>query len=411
LTLVFPFFQPREGIMSTLARVLRKQLADTIGAAREIAEEAAADAIRRLGVTDDEAPAYLTPEDKALRVRLRAHARTLGDGWSAEKKRLLTTKHLEDEAAYEVWHRMLFGRFLVERGLLIHPELGEPIDPKELPDLAREEGLSDPWALVERFAAPSLPAVFKPNDPVLAMTLDPALAKRLRDLVAALPCEVFTADDSLGWTYQFWRTAEKEAVNKAGGKIGAAELPAVTQLFTEPYMVKFLLHNTLGAWWAGKILSANPDLARDVADEQSLRDACALGGVTWDYLRFVRDGDKGSWRPAAGTFPGWPSRAAEITYCDPCCGSGHFLVEAFAILAAMRQREEELSGADAARAVLRDNLHGLEIDGRCVQIAAFNVALAAWKVAGGPVVLPRPHIAWVGAPERVNDFDTSGFGI
>jgi hypothetical protein len=47
---------------------------------------------------------------------------------------------------------------------------------------------------------------------------------------------------------------------------------------------------------------------------------------------------------------------------------------------------------------LRDNLHGLEIDGRCVQIAAFNIALAAWRLAGGPMTLPVPHIAWVGAP-------------
>jgi hypothetical protein len=104
------------------------------------------------------------------------------------------------------------------------------------------------------------------------------------------------------------------------------------------------------------------------------------------------------WRPAAGTFAGWPRRAADITYCDPCCGSGHFLVEAFAILATLRRAEEGLPPAEAARAVLRDNLHGLEIDGRCVQIAAFNVALAAWRLADGPVNLPVPHVAWVGAP-------------
>ena len=53
--------------------------------------------------------------------------------------------------------------------------------------------------------------------------------------------------------------------------------------------------------------------------------------------------------------------------------------------------------ADAVPAVLRDNLHGLEIDGRCVQIAAFAVALTAWRI-GGWQTLPLPHIAWVGAP-------------
>jgi hypothetical protein len=97
--------------MSTLDRALRKKLSDTIIIARQVAEEAAKDAVRRLGIIEDEAPAYLAPDQKALRVRLRAHARTLGDEWNAEKKKLLTTKQLENEAAYEIWHRMLFGRF------------------------------------------------------------------------------------------------------------------------------------------------------------------------------------------------------------------------------------------------------------------------------------------------------------
>ena len=52
---------------------------------------------------------------------------------------------------------------------------------------------------------------------------------------------------------------------------------------------------------------------------------------------------------------------------------------------------------EAVAAALKDNLFGLEIDGRCVQIAAFAVALTAWKL-GGFQALPTPHIAWVGAP-------------
>src|SRR5258706_6875955 len=56
-----------------------------------------------------------------------------------------------------------------------------------------------------------------------------------------------------------------------------------------------------------------------------------------------------------------------------------------------------MAPADAVAAVLRDNLHGLEIDGRCVQIAAFAVALSAWRICGWQT-LPLPHIAWVGAP-------------
>ena len=129
-----------------------------------------------------------------------------------------------------------------------------------------------------------------------------------------------------------------------------------------------------------------------------------MPGIEWTFLRFVRE--EGTWRPAAGTFPGWPKRAAEIAVMDPCCGSGHFLTEAFAILAALRTAEERLAARDAAAAVLRDNLFGLEIDGRCVQIAAFAVALTAWRLAGQPYALPVPHIAWVGQPLAIgrNEF-------
>lgn len=242
-----------------------------------------------------------------------------------------------------------------------------------------------------------LPAVFRIDDPVLALDLDPVHTQKLHRLVTELDAEVFEAEDSLGWTYQFWRAAEKQAVNDSGVKIGADELPAVTQLFTEPYMVRFLLHNTLGAWWAGKVLAANPVLAQTAVDEDALRATCSLPDYSFEMLRFVREGEDGPWRPAAGTFPGWPKEAKAITMLDPCCGSGHFLTEALAILTALRQVEERHSAAEAVGAVLRENLHGLEIDGRCVQIAAFAVALTAWRI-GGWQTLPLPQIAWVGAP-------------
>ncbi len=395
--------------MTILSKPLRRQLETAIRQAREIAEAAAKEAIARIGVADAEAPLHLSDDNKALRRRLRAHGRTLGD--TRDAAGAMTTARLQDAAAYEIWHRMLFGRFLVERGLLIHPDLGAAISVAELRELAQEEGAADEWALAEQYAAPGLPGVFKPDDPVLSLPVAPEFSQRLRTVLSGLPEDVFNADDSLGWTYQFWRASEKEAVNLAGGKIGATELPAVTQLFTESYMVKFLLHNTLGAWWAGKMLALDSGLARDAADEDALREACALPGVTWEFLRFVRDYDeKGLWRPAAGTFSDWPVRAADITYCDPCCGSGHFLIEAFAILAALRRQEEGLASGEVAVAVLSDNLHGLEIDGRCVLIAAFNVALAAWKLAGAPIPLPSPHIAWVGAPPPMSRTEMAALG-
>src|SRR5271157_3168765 len=146
--------------MTILTKPLRRQLENAIKQAREIADDAAKEAIARMGVAEAEAPAHLSDNNKALRRRLRAHARTLGD--TRDAVGAMTTARLQDATSYEIWHRMLFGRFLVERGLLIHPELGATISVAELRDLAPEEGAADEWALAERYAAPGLPGVFKP---------------------------------------------------------------------------------------------------------------------------------------------------------------------------------------------------------------------------------------------------------
>ncbi len=177
---------------------------------------------------------------------------------------------------------------------------------------------------------------------------------KLEKLLASLPEAVFTASDALGWVYQFWQSKKKDEVNRSEVKIGADEIAAVTQLFTEPYMVEFLLHNTLGAWWAGKKLA--PKDAASAKTEDELRRKFSLPGVGWEYLRFTRgaDGKSGPWRPAAGTFDGWPKNAAELKVLDPCCGSGHFLVAALHHLAPIRMAEEGLNAREAVDAVLRE---------------------------------------------------------
>lgn len=219
-----------------LPTALRRALEQTVKDARLTAEEGARDAIRRLGVADSKPPSYLNDDEKELRRHLRAHARVLGDAFEKSDE-TQETKRLVEATAYAHWHRMLFARFLAERGLLRNPEFDVPVSLEDCLELAKEEGLTDPWTIAERYAALMLPAVFRIYDPVLSIGLDPVQTQILHRLVTALDVEVFQTDDSLGWTYQFWRAAEKDAVNRSGAKIGADELPAVTQLFTEPYMV------------------------------------------------------------------------------------------------------------------------------------------------------------------------------
>ena len=101
--------------------------------------------------------------------------------------------------------------------------------------------------MAARFAHRMLPQVFRPDHPVFEVQFAREYRLKLEGSVEGLPAEVFTATDALGWVYQFWQTKKKDEVNRSEVKIGADELPAVTQLFTEPYMVEFLLHNSSGS--------------------------------------------------------------------------------------------------------------------------------------------------------------------
>ncbi|HEX6036130.1 MAG TPA: N-6 DNA methylase, partial [Anaerolineales bacterium] len=338
----------------------------------------------------------MSVDQRQLRNRLRARGRAIGD------KREIRTgnqdiKHLIELAAYEHWHRLLFTRFLTENNLLITDEAhgSVPVTLEECEELAPGLGARDGLDLACRFASLTLPGVFRRDDPVLELQLALNDQVELRKLLADLPSECFRADDALGWTYQFWQAQRKKEVDKSGIKIGADELSPVTQLFTEDYMVEFLLHNTLGAWWAGKLGPIHAATEQEARAQAALSSRDGVPAITWNYLRFLQDEATGTWSPAAGSFDRWPRAASLIRLLDPCMGSGHFLVFALPILVRLRIEEEQLSAEAAMVAVLKDNIHGLELDERCTQIAAFNVALTAWKLAGYQA-LPSLHIACSG---------------
>lgn len=382
--------------MIFLEKSLRNELTRTVLAARRLAEDAASKALHALGVEEPDAPGHLDNFGRLLRIRLRVQARQLGDQETRQKNGYQEIWHLTEKIAYDHWHRLLFARFLAENNLLISPEHGVGVSLFDCEELAPALGLRDGWDVAANFAARMLPQIFRSDDPAGNLIFAPEDRVALRKLVIDLPRDIFLADDALGWVYQFWQAQRKEEINKSGDKIGADEIAPVTQLFTEDYMVLFLLHNTLGAWHAAKVLAAMPAEDLKLIDEAGLRQVCALPGANWEYLRFVKDEDTGCWRPAAGNFASWPKIAKELRLLDPCMGSGHFVSAELSILVAMRVAEEGLSVADAVEAVLSKNLFGLEIDPRCTQIAAFNLALAAWKLIGQHQKLPQLNLACCG---------------
>jgi hypothetical protein len=380
----------------SLAKDLRKLLERTTAAARVLAESACRAALENLAVHEKEYRAHMSVEQRLLRNRLRARGRALGDRRD-ERSGIQDIRYLMELAAYEHWHRLLFTRFLTENHLLITDEVNGsvPVTLEECEELAPELRARDGLDLACRFAGLILPGVFRRDDPVLDLPVALNDQVELRKLLATLPVEVFQADDSLGWTYQFWQAQRKKEVNDSSKKKGANELSPVTQFFTEDYMVEFLLHNTLGAWWAGKRGPIQADSEEEARAYAALLSSEGVPAISWTYLRFVQDETARTWLPAAGTFDGWPKAAALIRLLDPCMGSGHFLVFALPLLVRLRMEEEKLSAQAAVVASLKDNIHGLELDERCTQIAAFNVALTAWKLAGYQV-LPSLNLACSG---------------
>ena len=322
------------------------------------------------------------------------------------------------------------------------------------------EGYAELLRLVFEEWALDLPGLF---GEVGLSGLVPVPAATLRAAVEALEdpalAPAWTDDTTLGWVYQFWNDPDREALDKKirnRGKIENHELAAKTQLFTDRYMVEWLLQNSLGQVWFG-ICARNgwtPEVvqpreggaggpqgtldrleaaraewrAKREAGEVDLEALMPLPGAErpdlgdleqeerWKYwvprdlpiLKAIgasADGGSADHAPASpgagceGSADHGPSSLREVKLLDPACGSGHFLVIAFELLAALyqeeaRQRraagealvEEEWTPEAIAASLLERNLHGIDLDPRAVQIAAAALWLKArtWCREGQP---------------------------
>ena len=140
---------------SPLPKPLRTQLENAVKAARDVAERAARAALAQLAVAEAKAPEYLSAELKALRRRMRAHGRALGDAKAQDDSQGI--QHLVWETSYEHWHRMLFARFLAENSLLMW-ESGAAVSLDDCRDIVDNHadmamGAKSQWELAGKLAA------------------------------------------------------------------------------------------------------------------------------------------------------------------------------------------------------------------------------------------------------------------
>lgn len=225
-------------------------------------------------------------------------------------------------------------------------------------------------------------------------------AATLREVVERLDApelaSAWTDDTTLGWVYQYWNDPDREALDakiNGGGKIEPHEIASKTQMFTERYMVEWLLQNSLGLTWlamckqhgwkadAERVL---PVLDARRAEWRQKRDA---GEVALDALMPIEKGLEDRWKYYVpqpipdDAVQQAPASVRAIKLLDPACGSGHFLVIAFGLLAALYEEEarhlelEEMTPRGIAESILENNLHGIDIDPRAIQIAAAGLYL------------------------------------
>ena len=162
----------------------------------------------------------------------------------------------------------------------------------------------------------------------------------------------------IGWLYQYYNTEPKAAAFAKNGKITKEEIPAVTQLFTPDWIVRYMVENSLGRLWVeghpDSDLRKNWKYYLDEAPQEPEVQA-KLATIRKEYAALNPE---------------------DLTLIDPCMGSGHILVYAFDVLMQI-YTSVGYSERDAAKSILEHNLYGLDIDDRAYQLAYFAVMMKA----------------------------------
>lgn len=163
----------------------------------------------------------------------------------------------------------------------------------------------------------------------------------------------------IGWLYQYYNTEPKDTVFanlKKNIKISKENIPAATQLFTPDWIVRYMVENSLGRLWIDG--HPNDNLK---SEWKYYLDEVEQEAEVQKQLDEIRAEYK-SIKPE------------EIKIIDPCMGSGHILVYAFDVLMQIYE-SYGYTQRDAARSILINNIHGVDIDKRAYQMAYFAVMM------------------------------------
>lgn len=176
----------------------------------------------------------------------------------------------------------------------------------------------------------------------------------LHDLSSIIPMEDWHEVEIIGWIYQDYIAPKKDRVFadlKKNIKISKENIPAVTQLFTPNWIVRYLVENSLGRLW----MLNRPDSTLADHMEYYIKPDPQAQPET-DFLKI--------------------NSPEELKICDPACGSGHMLVYAFDLLYTIYEEEGYLP-SEIPELILTKNLFGIEIDRRAGELAGFALTMKA----------------------------------
>ena len=178
-------------------------------------------------------------------------------------------------------------------------------------------------------------------------------------------CDIWKGDDILGWMYENFNTVEKVQLKESGEKIEYDKVFLQSQIYTPQWVVKFLVDNTLGKQY----LEMYPD-SRFMIDEETGKTKYLIANAPKLRVRQPK-----------------PNGILDIKLIDPACGSGNFLIYAFSVFYDMYVDQMENYGADFSRRdipklIVENNLYGVDLDERAVQLTQIALFIKAMQLKG-----------------------------
>ena len=177
--------------------------------------------------------------------------------------------------------------------------------------------------------------------------------------------DIWKGDDILGWMYENFNTVEKVQLKESGEKIEYDKVFLQSQIYTPQWVVKFLVDNTLGKQY----LEMYPD-SRFMIDEETGKTKYLIANAPKHQVRYPKK-----------------NGVLGIKLIDPACGSGNFLIYAFSVFYDMYVDQMENYGADFSRRdipklIVENNLYGVDLDERAVQLTQIALFIKAMQLKG-----------------------------